>query len=162
MIFENITMATGNVLLADSKTFNSLQVKTEIEKILNELEKGNIYTIPETPVNISCRISEDKFSLTFFFQNDPGFLNLIGIRNNTQENWNKMVSSAINLHCPVIAKRPSHAYCASIWRFDTEYSLKSIFYFHLIGSAETPIAAEIFNRMETGKYAGMVNQIFPF
>lgn len=155
MIFENVTMVTGNVQIVDSRKFNLPPIKAEIEKILDEFEKGNIYTIPETPVKISCRVSEDKFSLSFFIQNDQNFLKLIGIRNNTQDEWNKLIAYAANLHCPVFAKRPSHAYCASIWKLDANCSLHWLSYIALIGSAETPIAAEIFNRMETGKYAGM-------
>ena len=157
MIFENVTMPTGNVQIADSRNFNPPVVKTEIEKILNELEKGKIYTIPETPVKISCRVSEDKFSLSFFMQNNQNFLKLIGIRNNTQEEWGKLVAFATNLQCPVLAKRPTHAYCASIWDFSANIDLNWLCYISLIGSAETPIAAEIFNRMEAGKYVGMAN-----
>ena|GEM_PF-5007359 len=56
MIFENVTMATGNVQIVDSSKFNSAPIKAEIEKILDEFEKGKIYTIPETPVKITCRV----------------------------------------------------------------------------------------------------------
>ncbi len=54
MIFENVTMATGNVQIVNSRKFNLPPIKAEIEKILDEFEKGNIYTIPVTPVKISC------------------------------------------------------------------------------------------------------------
>jgi len=49
-------MATGNVQIVDSSKFNSAPIKAEIEKILDEFEKGKIYTIPETPVKITCRV----------------------------------------------------------------------------------------------------------